>query len=281
MRNSTQIFELIKKVANDDERILAVYMNGSRVNPNVPKDEYQDYDVVFVTSDTKPFINNKEFILKFGNLSYMQLPDESPFFPNDKENSYGYLVQFDDGVRIDLTIQSVKYALEHIKDDTLCKILLDKKSILPEIPESSDLIYWVQKPSEEEFKACCNEFWWCSNNLAKGLARKEILYVQDMTNFVVRKELEKMLGWKVGIKTNFSVSVGKSSKYISNWLSKEEYDEYLKTYFSCDILEAKKSIFLMCDLFDKVAREVSQKLNFEYDEIEAKNAGNHLKKLNS
>ena len=120
--------------------------------------------------------------------------------------------------------------------------------------------------------ACCNEFWWCTNNLAKGLARKEILYVQDMANFVVRKELEKMLSWKVGIKTDFKVSVGKSAKYISNWLSKNEYQDYLQTFFSCDIDSAWKSIFLMCDLFEKTALEVTKQFGYTYNFDEAKNA---------
>ena len=32
----------------------------------------------------------------------------------------------------------------------------------------------------------------------------------------LRKQLEKMLSWKVGVQTNFSVSVGKSAKYMQN-----------------------------------------------------------------
>ena len=39
-----------------------------------------------------------------------------------------------------------------------------------------------------------------------------------MANFIVRKQLEKMLSWKVGIITGFSVSVGKSAKYMNKWL---------------------------------------------------------------
>lgn len=89
----------------------------------------------------------------------------------------------------------------------------------------------IEKPTEEQYMACCNEFWWCSNNLAKGLWRKEMPYVQDMANYVVRKQLEKMLSWKIGFMTDYHVSVGKSAKYMYRWLSTEEYDQYLSTYF--------------------------------------------------
>ena len=279
MRNSTEIYSLLEKITWQDNRILALYMNGSRVNPNVMQDDFQDYDVVFVVTETFSFINDKQWINNFGNPLYFQLPDENPNFPNDKENFYGYLVQFDDGVRLDIHIETLQHALENIKKDSLCKILIDKNNYLPAIPESSDKDYWVKKPTQEQFVACCNEFWWCTNNLAKGLARKEILYVQDMTNFVVRKELEKMLSWKVGIKTDFKVSVGKSAKYISKYLDKEIYENYLKTFFTCDIEAAWKSIFLMCDLFEKTALEVSSFLQYKYNKTECKNAKNYLEKI--
>lgn len=276
MRNSTEIYSLLEKIAWQDNRILALYMNGSRVNPNVIQDDFQDYDVVFVVTETFSFINDKKWINNFGNPLYFQLPDENPNFPNDKENFYGYLVQFDDGVRLDIHIETLQHALENIKKDSLCKILIDKNNYLPAIPESSDKDYWVKKPTQEQFLACCNEFWWCTNNLAKGLARKEILYVQDMANFVVRKELEKMLSWKVGIKTDFKVSVGKSAKYISKYLESDIYENYLKTFFSCDIESAWKSIFLMCDLFEKTAEEVAKQFGYTYNFYEAKNAREFL-----
>ena len=276
MRNSTEIYSLLEKITWQDNRILALYMNGSRVNPNVMQDDFQDYDVVFVVTETFSFINDKQWINNFGNPLYFQLPDENPNFPNDKENFYGYLVQFEDGVRLDIHIETLQHALENIKKDSLCKILIDKNNYLPKIPESSDKDYWVKKPTQEQFLACCNEFWWCTNNLAKGLARKEILYVQDMANFVVRKELEKMLSWKVGIKTDFKVSIGKSAKYISKYLESDIYENYLKTFFTCDIELAWKSIFLMCDLFEKMALEVAKQFGYTYNFDEAKNAREFL-----
>lgn len=49
MRNEKERFDLILGVAERDERIRAVYINGSRTNPNVPKDMFQDYDIVYVS----------------------------------------------------------------------------------------------------------------------------------------------------------------------------------------------------------------------------------------
>lgn len=53
MRTEREIFDLILHVARNNEQIRAVYMNGSRANPNVQKDIYQDYDIVYVVTETK------------------------------------------------------------------------------------------------------------------------------------------------------------------------------------------------------------------------------------
>lgn len=277
MRSEAEMYKLLTDIANADDRIRAVYMNGSRTNKSVPKDIFQDYDVVYVVSETKSFIEDGDWISQFGNILYMQYPDESPDYPSDKENSYGWLMQFDDGVRVDLHVESVAYAKEHIFDDKLCRILLDKENILPNIPEPTDEDYHVKRPSEAQFQACANEFWWCSNNIAKGLWRGEMPYVQDMTNFVVRKQLEKMLSWKAGIKTDFSVSVGKSAKYLYRWLDEKEYQDYLRTYFGGDIEDAWRAVFDMCDLFDAEAQYVAEHLSYTYDKKEGEAAAAFLR----
>ena len=55
MRSEEEMMNLILQVAKDDERVRAVYLNGSRTNPNAPKDRFQDNDVVYDVTDTKPY----------------------------------------------------------------------------------------------------------------------------------------------------------------------------------------------------------------------------------
>ena len=276
MRTEKEMQELILNIAEQDERIRAVYMNGSRTNPNVPKDIFQDYDVVYVVTDTKPYIEDRAWIDNFGERLYMQYPDEHPDYPSDKENFYGWLMQFKDGNRIDLHVESIAHAKENILNDKLCLVLLDKDNLLPEIPKSTDEDYYVKKPSEKQYLCACNEFWWCLNNVAKGLWREEMPYVQDMLNFNVRKQLEKMLAWKVGIITDFSVSVGKSAKYMYCWLTEEEWQEYLSTYCGADIEDCWDTVFRMCDLFETVAGFVGEKLGYLYNAEEGKAAREFL-----
>ena len=77
MRSEQEMMDLILETAKQDERIRAVYMNGSRTNPDAPKDIFQDYDIVYVVEETESFIQDKEWIRRFGETLFMQYPDEA------------------------------------------------------------------------------------------------------------------------------------------------------------------------------------------------------------
>lgn len=281
MRTEEEMYRLILEKARADERIRAVYMNGSRTNPNVPKDIFQDYDVVYVVTDTKAYIEDKNWIDYFGERLFMQYPDENPDYPSDKENFYGYLMQFADGNRIDLHVESIAHARENILQDKLCRVLLDKENMFS-VPEATDEDYRVKKPAKEQFLCTCNEFWWCLDNVAKGLWRQEIPYVQDMLNFCVRPQLQKVLSWKIGTETDFAVSVGKSGKYMYRYLPEAEWKRYLSTYCGAEVEACWNAVFCMCDLFEKTAVFVGEKLGYDYNDLEEDNCRNflqHVRKL--
>lgn len=276
MRTEQEMFDLILGIAKADPRVKAVYMNGSRTNPNADKDIFQDYDIVYVVEETESFQADDQWILQFGEPMYMQFPENSPFFPSDRHNCYGWLIQFTDGNRLDLHVETVPNALDNIEGDSLCIVLLDKEGILPAIPPSSDKDYWVTRPTEEEFLASCNEFWWCLNNVAKGLWRGEITYVQDMIHGPLRDELHRLLSWKIGLITDFSVSIGKSGKYMHRYLPAEDWQRYLATYSSADLEETWNAVFDMCRFFEEVAIFVANELGYTYNLTEGQNSFDFL-----
>ncbi|MDE7293900.1 MAG: aminoglycoside 6-adenylyltransferase [Oscillospiraceae bacterium] len=273
MRTEQEMYELIIGTAKADDRIRAVYMNGSRTNPNVPRDIFQDYDIGYVVTETKPFYEDKNWIDIFGERLYMQCPDEvdkSVGMDVDFDKSYGWLIQFADGNRLDLHVEPIEFC--NVTEDKLCKILLDKDGILPPVPESTDIDYHIKKPDAAHFHAVCNEFWWCMNNVAKGLWRDEIPYVLDMLSQWVRTQLINILSWKIGFDTDFSVSVGKSAKYMYKWLEPSVWQRFLETYGGITAEEIWRSVFIMCDLFDEFAPEVAGKIGCEYNTEEAANS---------
>ena len=269
MRTEAEMISLIKDIAFKEENIRAAYIEGSRTNPNAPKDIFQDYDIVYIVTTTKPFREDKEWINNFGKILYMHYPEDNVFYPSDVENCYGWQIQFADGNRMDLHVCTKENALANLE---LYQILVDKDGIVPYPQETTDERYWVKEPREIEFKCTCSDFWWCLNNVAKGLWRNELPYAMDVINFVLRPHLKRLLEWKMGIENNFSVSAGKSGKYFKKYLPKETYRQFLATYSIAEIESIWNSVFEMCDLFQSTAVELSKKQKFVYDFEQAENS---------
>ena len=279
MRTEAEMISLIKDIAFKEENIRAAYIEGSRTNPNAPKDIFQDYDIVYIVTTTKPFREDKEWINNFGKILYMHYPEDNVFYPSDVENCYGWQIQFADGNRMDLHVCTKENALANLE---LYQILVDKDGIVPYPQETTDERYWVKEPREIEFKCTCSDFWWCLNNVAKGLWRNELPYAMDVINFVLRPHLKRLLEWKMGIENNFSVSAGKSCKYFKKYLQEETYRQFLATYSIAEIESIWNSVFEMCDLFQSTAVELSKKQKFVYDFEQAENSLSflhHVRKL--
>lgn len=270
MRNEEEMLKLIVDVAQKDDRILAAYMNGSRTNKKIKKDIFQDYDIVYVVKQNRPFYEDQTWIDVFGERLYMQCPDEvdaSNGIERNFDECYGWLMQFKDGNRLDLRI--MPKGKENILEDKLCIVLLDPDKILPDMPEPTDADYRIKKPTQHEFSAACNEFWWCLNNVAKGLWREEIPYVHNMLYNGSHPELVKLLNWKIGYDTDFRVSTGKASKNMNQWLSRDRWERFLKTYANGNVNDIWDSVHIMCDLFHEVAHELESYDGLQYNSEEA------------
>lgn len=186
MRSTDEMMKLILEVANLDERIRAVGMNGSRTNPNVPKDQFQDYDIVYVVKDMDSFIQDPSWIDLFGKRIVMQTPEAIELIPPLDDGRFAYLMLFEDGNRIDLTLVPESMADSWNGGDALAIVLLDKDQQLPILPPSTDQAYWVQPPTQKLFDDCCNECWWVATYVAKGLWRGEMTYAYDHLSIVRR-----------------------------------------------------------------------------------------------
>src|SRR5699024_10661502 len=125
--------------------------------------------------------------------------------------------------------------------DGLVEILIDKDNRIHEKIVPSDKKYWIKKPSEREFDDCCNEFWNVSAYVAKGLLRKELLFALDHFNQVLRPELFRMISWNVGIREGFNFSVGKSYKFMDNYLTEAELEKLINTYSQSGYIESWES----------------------------------------
>src|SRR5258706_15818602 len=114
MRGEKEMLQLILEVAQPDERVRAVILNGSRANPKAKKDIFQDFDVVYVVTESETFTRNHDWIDVFGERLILQMPEQMnlPDYDDVSKITFAYLMRFKDGNRIDLTL----FPVEKIKN---------------------------------------------------------------------------------------------------------------------------------------------------------------------
>ena len=183
---------------------------------------------------------------------------------------------FKDDNRIDITLFPIDKIEKKFKLDSLTIVWLDKDDIFSNIDKPTDFDYLIKRPTEKEFADACNEFWWVSTYVAKGLLRNEITYSKEMLETVVRLMFMKLIEWFIGTETNFSVSFGKCGKFMNQHLSSKQYDKILATYSDQQVENNWKALFIMTELFREFAITVAAKLNFQYNSNEEENVMTYL-----
>ena len=149
MRTESEILNLILHTAKVLQ-VEAVAMSGSRTNPKAPKDGFQDYDVVFVVDDLDNLTSDLAWLDSFGKRIIEQ--------HNVLGNRRLYLMLFEDGNRIDLTLCPTEYIQEWVDSEAGFTILEDPNGLFePYFPNLER--HWITPATEVDFEKSCNEFW--------------------------------------------------------------------------------------------------------------------------
>lgn len=276
MRSPKQIKELILHEAETREDVLAVVLSGSRADHEVPEDDFQDYDITWFVEHIDPFTKNEHWLKPFGERIIMQRPGAMELYgqPVADENSFSWLMLFDDLVRIDLTVTTNR----ELPHETF-EIWMDKLALFADALVQRQISRSIAKPDKNLFQDVCNEFWWVSTYVVKGLARNELLYAKDVLENVVRPMFFKMLAWQIGVTLGFDKVIGKSGKFIPKLIDEHSYLEILATYCGADFSENWNALEKMMSLFHRYARQVAVVMNFTYNESEAAGAMNYASQI--
>ena len=269
MRSDKQIYDTILNFAKADERIRMVTLEGSRTNINISTDDFQDFDVTFFVTDMHSFTNDDKWLDVFGERLILQKPEDMELFPAE-EKGFSYLMLFTDDIKIDLTLLPLDLIDEYFVWDKLVKLLLDKDNRIEQPPVSTDIDYHLRPPTKRMFDDCCNEFWNTVPYVVKGLCRKEILFAIDHMNDIVRKELLRMISWRVGLEKGFHFSLGKNFKFLRRYLPEKFWQRLMSTYKMDSYTHMWESLEECMSLFRNVSAEVARRLDCPYPPYDEK-----------
>ena len=254
MRTETEMFDVILQTAKVLQ-VDAVAMSGSRTNSQAPKDEFQDYDVVYVVDDLDNLTSDLSWLDQFGTRIIEQ--------HNVLGNRRLYLMLFEDGNRIDLTLCPTEYIQEWVDSEAGFTVLVDEKGLFETYSPSPER-YWITPATETDFEKSCNEFWWVSAYVVKGICRKQVIYATDHLYGICQQELLKVLAWQVASDRG-KVDIGKNYKYLFNYLPAEKKKEFSNLLDFSSLDKIIQSLLATMQIFHQEAQSLSQKMGFEYD----------------
>ena len=258
MRTETEMLNVILQTAKALQ-VYAVAMSGSRTNPNATKDEFQDYDVVYIVEDLHALVADLAWLERFSEHVIEQ--------HNVLGNRRLYLMLFEDGNRIDLTLCPKEHIKEWVDSEADFTVLADSQGLFaPYAPTPKR--YWTAPASATDFDKSCNEFWWVSAYVVKGIHRNHFVYATDHLYGICQQELLKLLAWQVAADKG-TVDVGKNYKYLFQYLPTEKEKEFKSLLDFSDQKSLTKSLFATMDFFHKEAQAFSLKTGFHYDKVTA------------
>ena len=254
MRAETEMLDLILQTAKTLQ-VKAVAMSGSRTNQNAPKDEFQDYDVVYVVDDFDNLMSDLSWLDYFGK----RIIEQEVVLDHRRL----YLMLFEDGNRIDLTLCPKEHIKEWVDSEAGFTVLEDPEHLFE--PYSQNLErYWTSPATETNFVKSCNEFWWVSAYVVKGICRKQVIYATDHLYGICQQEFLKILAWQVASNRGV-VDIGKNYKYLFNYLPTEKEKEFSNLLDFSSIEKLSQSLLATMQLFHREAQRLAQKLEFHYD----------------
>ena len=248
------MINLILQIANA-LNVDAVALSGSRTNQKVQTDEFQDYDLVYVVDDIDNLTSDLSWLDQFGKriieqevtLGYRRL----------------YLMLFEDGNRIDLTICPKEHIQEWVDSEAGFTVLEDKKGMFDTYSPTPER-FWIHPASKTDFEKACNEFWWVSVYVVKGICRHQVIYATDHLYGICQQELLKVLAWQVASDRG-TVDIGKNYKYLFQYLPTEKEKEFSALLDFSSLDKITQSLLATMEFFHQEAQYLAQKMGFKYE----------------
>ena len=254
MRTDQEILGLILETAKKLQ-VDAVALSGSRTNQKIQTDEFQDYDVVYIVDDLDYLSSDFSWLDQFGERIIEQ------------EVTLGhrrlFLMLFEDGNRIDLTLCPKDHINEWVDSEAGFTVLVDEKDLFESYSPSPQR-FWISPASKTDFEKSCNEFWWVSAYVVKGICRKQVIYATDHLYGICQQELLKILAWQIASDRG-AVDIGKNYKYLFNYLPIEKEKEFSALLDFSSLDKITQSLLATMEFFHQEAQYLAQKMGFKYE----------------
>jgi aminoglycoside 6-adenylyltransferase len=186
------------------------------------------------------------------------------------ENADGYLVRltiFEGGDKVDFRVAPVRQMEQMVASETLdevyergYRVLFDRDGVTtglrPPEPPAPTL------PTEQEYVATIEEFWFEAWHIPKYAARGD-LWVVKYRDWTMKELLRRILEWDA-VARSPEADVWYIGTRMKDWVTSSQWERLQEVFAHFDAGDSIRAFQATCALFSEVAREVGARLGYVY-----------------
>lgn len=264
MPNDNQILQKLISFAENDPRISAMVLFGSRAREEKKADRFSDYDLIFFVSDVDSFIHSDEWLRGIAE-------PRISFFENTAVQDYERRVFFDDALDMDFLFYNVK-DVERITADPIIRvwyakghrILVDKINYSKIVEASCPAPMEKKAITEQDFCNNVNNFWFHTIWATKKLCRGEVWAAKNCIDGYLKNLLREMLEYEAIARYGAGFDVWHDGRFFDEWV-----DPYIRSglqdaYGKYDRESLQSALANTMDLYTTAARNTARLMNYPY-----------------
>lgn len=257
--------------AEAEDAVRVVVLTSTRAQAEGPPDALSDYDIIVALADFGRF----DAAAAYG-IPAARWGDEHDVHG---ERTFFRGVVYEDGVKVDWTLWSANVpelvARQGLTDDLDVgyRVLLDKDGTTARWAQPTYRAHIPAKPTEDEYVALVEEFWWGVTYVAKARARHERFFSRFVLDVdLTHGALRRMLEWSIETGRDWSWKPGAYGRGIERELPSD---------VAAKLGAAENSLERTIALFRGVANEVGDALGYTYPQYADHAVSAYIDKLQS
>lgn len=259
--NASDLLLKIINWARGEAPIRALMLIGSRARPT-PTDDLADIDVcVFATSCTA-YLSNDAWLRSFGDL-WIAISEQ---YTRADIIVPTRLAIFSNGIKVDVSFLDVSVLIEMARDDELNDgyvVLLDKDGVAEGLLPPTFHTSRRRPPTQEQFLALVDEFWFEAYHVAKYLWRGELWLVKSR-DWSTKELLCTLIEWHAQSQHNWEYDTAFQGKHLHIWAEPAIVQTLHQTFAHFDIEDSWAALLATVALFRRLAVETAEVLGYPY-----------------
>lgn len=259
-----RVLNSIVSWAQDCPFARALILTGSLAREDGLLDDLSDIDVEIISSDPKNLMESNLWLSNIGNLITVLVLD-----PSSEQRWATRLAIYADGVKVDFTLAGIERLKEMVAEEKLdplyergYRVLFDKDGIADRLPRASRAVPNPTAPSQAEFNASVEEFWFEAFHIPKYLIRNELWLVKNRDR-TMKELLLRMLEWRAKSKSR-AIDTWHIGTRLPDWVDAETLSDISKTYGRFDTIDSVRAFEETTSLYSRLGREVAETMGLTY-----------------